>query len=161
MICRVEFDTWHASWKDLPPEGYAELRVLVPDLPENKEDWGREYTVDLMEIQDVVTRYRLELRLHPMKNGMLVSLKDRVMRLEQEGKLTRTQLAIGGAVVQIHVPNIGLLAINEVECLDDACTDVLQEKLDKGWSILAVCPPNAQRRPDYIIGRSNPGRKIQ
>jgi hypothetical protein len=159
MIVRVEFDTWHDSWKNLPPEGYAELRAAVPDLPETKETWGREHTVDLIEIQDVVNKYRLELKLHPMHNGMLVSLKARVAVLEQEGKLTRTQLAIGGAVVQIHVPNIGLIAMNEVKVLEDACTDWLQEELDKGWSILAVCPPNAQRRPDYILGRSNPGRK--
>lgn len=24
------------------------------------------------------------------------------------------------------------------------------------WRILAVCPPNAQRRPDYILSRRKP-----
>jgi hypothetical protein len=37
--------------------------------------------------------------------------------------------------------------------LDDACTDDVQRHLDEGWKILAVCPPNSQRRPDYILGR--------
>lgn len=162
MIVRVEFDTWTEAWKQLTAEGYAELRTLVPDLPDTKPDWmSSEYTLDLSEIQEVVMKYRLELKLHPLKNGMLVSLKDRVSALEREGKLTRMQLAIGGAVVQIHVPNIGLIAMNEVEVLNDGCTDALQKMLDEGWSILAVCPPNAQRRPDYIMGRSNPGRKPQ
>ena len=27
-------------------------------------------------------------------------------------------------------------------------------RLDDGWRILAICPPNSQRRPDYILGRS-------
>jgi hypothetical protein len=56
--------------------------------------------------------------------------------------------------IQIQVPNIGLLAIDEVEVLEDVCTYELQGRLDQGWRILAVCPPNAQRRPDYIIGRT-------
>lgn len=159
MICRVEFDTWHESWKALTEDGYAELRSLVPDLPEVKTDWmSTNFTVDLVEIQSVIMKYRIELKLHPLKNGMLVSLKDRVAALERECKLTRTQLAIGDAIVQIHVPNIGLIAMNEVKVLNDACTDSLQQELDEGWSILAVCPPNEQRRPDYILGRSNPGR---
>ena len=59
-----------------------------------------------------------------------------------------------GNSFHVHVPNIGLLAINEVQVLDDSCTERLQEKLDKGWRILAICPPLDQRRPDYILGRT-------
>ncbi len=58
-----------------------------------------------------------------------------------------------GRVVQIAVPDLGLLVIDEVTHLDDACTDELQRHIDDGWRILAVCPPNAARRPDYILGR--------
>ena len=57
-------------------------------------------------------------------------------------------------VVQLALPDIGLLVIDEVTWLDDACTEELQRQLDDGWRILAVCPPNAQRRPDYILGRT-------
>lgn len=56
-------------------------------------------------------------------------------------------------VVQISLPDIGLLLIDEVTWLEDECTNELQSMLDDGWRILAVCPPNAQRRPDYILGR--------
>lgn len=56
--------------------------------------------------------------------------------------------------VHVHIPNIGLLSIRVVEVLEDACTDELQRRLDSGWSILAICPPNAARRPDYILGRA-------
>lgn len=58
-----------------------------------------------------------------------------------------------GRAVQIAIPDLGLLIINEVTNLDDCCTDDLQRHLDDGWRLLAVCPPNAQRRPDYILGR--------
>lgn len=56
--------------------------------------------------------------------------------------------------VYVQVPHIGLLAIDEVQVIEDACTDSLQRELDRGWRILCVCPPNAARRPDYILGRT-------
>lgn len=56
----------------------------------------------------------------------------------------------------MHVPDLTLLTYDEVTYVDDACTDAVQQLLDKGWRILAVCPPNAQRRPDYILGRRKP-----
>jgi hypothetical protein len=44
--------------------------------------------------------------------------------------------------------------MDEVTNLDDAYTDELQEHLEDGWRIIAICPPNGQRRPDYILGRT-------
>lgn len=58
------------------------------------------------------------------------------------------------STVHIHVPNIGLLSIDEVDWIEDACTQELQSRLNDGWRILAVCPPNSTRRPDYILGRT-------
>lgn len=56
--------------------------------------------------------------------------------------------------ISVHIPNIGLLSINEVTWIENACTEELQRKLDAGYRILAVCPPNGVRRPDYILGRT-------
>lgn len=53
---------------------------------------------------------------------------------------------------QIAVANVGLLQIQKVDVMEDACTDELQKWLDRGWRILAVCPPNSTRRPDYVMG---------
>jgi len=61
--------------------------------------------------------------------------------------------------LNIAIPAIGLLAMDEVTLLEDACTDALQSMLGEGWRIIAVCPPDAQRRPDYILGRSPEMRK--
>jgi hypothetical protein len=63
-------------------------------------------------------------------------------------------------LVQVHIPNMALLSYNETMLIEDSCTDVLQNKLDGGWRILAVCP-QSQRRPDYILGRFNPQREEQ
>ncbi len=56
--------------------------------------------------------------------------------------------------VYVQVPSIGLLTISEVRVEENACTDTLQGLLDDGWRLLCVCPPNSQRRPDYILGRT-------
>lgn len=60
----------------------------------------------------------------------------------------------GATYIQIAIPDFALLHINEVEVLEDACTNELQQQLNAGWRIIAICPPNSQRRPDYILGRS-------
>jgi hypothetical protein len=90
------------------------------------------------------------LSLTPYKNTMFVPISD-------SPPLNRGDIAkeaARGNVTNTHIPNVGLLAIDEVIWLENACTELLQEALDTGWRILAVCPPNAQRRPDYILGRS-------
>lgn len=60
------------------------------------------------------------------------------------------------ARVNVHVPGMGLLAINTVKVVEDYCTDALQGWLLEGWRILAVAPQPDQRRPDYILGRYEP-----
>lgn len=56
---------------------------------------------------------------------------------------------------EVHTPGNMLATYNETMLLEDACTDALQTSMDDGWRIVAVCP-QAQRRPDYIMGRWNP-----
>lgn len=54
----------------------------------------------------------------------------------------------------VHIPNLGLMNINKLGYATDYCTEQLQNHLDKGWRILAICPQPDQRRPDYILGMS-------
>lgn len=56
----------------------------------------------------------------------------------------------------IHMPGLGLMTINQTMLLEDSCTDVLQDAIDQGWRIIAACPQPDKRRPDYILGRSDP-----
>lgn len=53
---------------------------------------------------------------------------------------------------EVHVPNLGLLNVNEVTYVEDCCTNELQTHLEKGWRIVAACPQPDQRRPDYVLG---------
>jgi len=56
--------------------------------------------------------------------------------------------------LHIHVPNYSLNSYNKVMVIEDACTDELQKHLNDGWRIICACPPLNQRRPDYILGKS-------
>lgn len=57
---------------------------------------------------------------------------------------------------EVHMPGNMLATYNQVQLLEDSCTDVLQSALSAGWRIIAVCPQPDSRRPDYIMGRFNP-----
>ena len=60
-----------------------------------------------------------------------------------------------GQRYHIHMPvpmSIMTAIVDETLLMEDACTNALQENLDNGWRIIAVCP-QPQRRPDYILGR--------
>lgn len=53
----------------------------------------------------------------------------------------------------VHIPGNALIHIDDTLLLTDCCTDYLQEKINEGFRILAICPQPDQRRPDYILGR--------
>lgn len=152
MILSVEFECWKPSWENIKPEDYAALRAVIPGLPSDhkKHDYGI-YLVD-DEALRVIARLGLTVNLKddPSIDTMLVKLQRRVEAVEQRAVGEPHQFSDR---VQITIPDLGLLYIDEVTYLDDCCTDRLQEHLADGWRILAVCPPNAQRRPDYILGR--------
>ena len=54
-------------------------------------------------------------------------------------------VAVGGSTLPIDV----------VKVVEDCCTNQLQGELDSGWRIVAVCVQPNQRRPDYILGKTN------
>ena len=93
----------------------------------------------------------IKLKIEGIAGTMLTKMRDRAPH-DWDGR-NIGEAILTGKVVQITLPDIGLMYINEVTWRDDCCTEEIQGLLEDGWRILAVCPPNAQRRPDYILGR--------
>ena len=58
--------------------------------------------------------------------------------------------------VNVHVGGGLIVTYNDLKLMEDICTDMLQNELNDGWRIIAVCVQPEQRRPDYILGRFNP-----
>lgn len=151
----VSFEAYNDAWVAISEADYSRLRKAVPTLPEEKTAWkigGTVHPVDF-EALHLIGELGLKIEVRPYENCMLVKLQDMVRRLELRVDSELARAMTIGAAVQVHVPDLALMRIDEVTYLDNACTDSLQGLLDEGWRILAVCPPNAQRRPDYILGR--------
>jgi len=54
----------------------------------------------------------------------------------------------------VIVNGLGTLSIDTVKVVQDYCTERLNDELEKGWRIVAVCVQPDQRRPDYILGKT-------
>lgn len=155
MLAMIELN-WGASdkIKALPREKYEQLRELLPQM--NLTEWkadaekqpyiyvSGDVLADLTTDGHTLERFGLEYTVKRFKNTY------RATTIDSAGNTFNTH---------VHIPNVGLLAIDEVVLLSDACTDSLQRYLDDGYRILAVCPPSAQRRPDYILGRTKESSK--
>jgi hypothetical protein len=118
------------------------------------EDDGRvrsfeSYDADLREVLRIVPADRIKLQeMEP--DG----LADLVEAVEQLGARIAAMQPAFNERVQVVVPGFALMEIRHVEVRRDYCSDALQEDLDEGWRILAICPQPDQRRPDYILGRT-------
>lgn len=138
----IDYDKFAALWPmadTTKPEKYPESSYTIPEGPCRVTN---EEAMALVELG-------VQVEIVPYPGQMLVKMSDR-SRWDHD---IRPHDFAEGKAVQISVPDQALMYIDEVTHLDDCCTDELQGYLNEGWRILAVCPPNAQRRPDYIMGR--------
>lgn len=150
MLAMIELDfNADDKIKALPPDIYAQLREAVPQL-KLPEDQGT--------VRWLTRDFLADLTTDGPALGV-AGIKFTVSRFKSTYRATVKDAAGGDVTINVAIPNLGLLAVTEVMVLDDVCTNILQAHLDEGWRILAVCPPAAQRRPDYILGRCPDWRK--
>lgn len=129
---------------DKDPAAYRLLRdrVKLVELPHTREEldqiseylpMGGDHIIDDREL-DAWTSVGIEVTMSRVRG------------------LRSNDPDIHKTIYQISVANVGLMSIQRVEVLEDCGTDALQYQLDRGWRILAVCPPNDTRRPSYVMG---------
>lgn len=128
-------------------EGFPQLDLPQDrkTLPEYSGDWAKRHIIDLEVTGALLADLGLDFELHRFTS---------TYRLRSATTHNETN-------IHVAIPNLLLFAVDEVMVLEDVCTDKLQDSLDKGWRILAVCPPAAQRRPDYVLGRQKGGPAIK
>jgi hypothetical protein len=114
--------------KDLP-NLHFEFRGLIPNT--TSQEHIKHINNKFEHIQEIV-----------------VNIVDKLERIQNTEKVFNEKC-------NVHLPGLGLLSINEVMLLEDSCTDTLQDYIGSGWRIISVCPQPDQRRPDYILGRTN------
>ncbi len=101
-----------------------------------------------------LTNMGVKLELMPLPGMMLNKMQGKPHMWEYGTRIEAPAL-MDGSAVQIAVPDMALMYIDKVRVEEDCCTDQLQDLLNEGWRILAVCPPNSARRPDYVLGIRN------
>lgn len=163
MLIKVEWpDAFHGGSKE-KWEGtdWEEVQKYHPLATGNKpkDPWDLNHYFDTptrLTDEEILNLQRLgfELKVMPYPGAMITKMSDR-NKWEYDAHAQPEDL-LSGKAVQVSIPDMALLYINEVIVETDLCTDQLQTLLDDGWRMLAVCPPNAQRRPDYVLGRVKP-----
>jgi len=147
--CRISY-TSRDKLRNLSEQDYEEIRKRVPNLElppyGERESWsGWDTRILDGEEMEFLTQRGLELEVSRIRGVV----SDSPSKLLEQG-VQMPNIAI------VSVPNVALFEVQHVTWLENACTMELQRYLDDGWRILCVCPPNDQRRPDYILGRKEP-----
>lgn len=153
LFCSVQ---WQFDYNVLTDE---QKEVFLENWPFAKESVTKEGRLDrynlskqrmtMEEVARLTKAGITQFDIEGVDGTMLTKMRDRGDLMDQ-GPLDYQ----AGRMIQITIPDNMLMFVNEVEWEDDCCTQVVQQRLDDGWRILAVCPPNAARRPDYIFGRT-------
>jgi hypothetical protein len=151
MLAIISINYWNWLQKSTP-EQRAEFRERVPqaNLTEDKDGkpgyMTSEFLADLATDGQYLLEIGIDFSIKRFKSCYRVDAQSAVIGQHTPKAATVTN-------IQVAIPNLLLWSIDEVVVLEDGCTDSLQLYLNDGWRILAICPPAAQRRPDYIIGR--------
>lgn len=169
MICKVQFP--HGT--KYTPEQVLKLRSLVnqPLETEEPDDDGLvqlkysypDYEADVLALFEAgFYTFSIEEKVSGPLIGVIERMAATMDRLEatlahRPILEAPKQDAYFNAKCEVHVPGLGLLALNQVKVLENICTDELQALLDEGWRIVAACSQPDQRRPDYVLGRYDPG----
>jgi len=159
MLAIIEFDYYtKARLTELGRDFYATFCERFPEFQlepweEGKDEppyiyFQKDPMIDLSLDGPFLTEHQIPFKIKRFKGAYY---SDAEHRRSDRGKADLPS----ASYIQVAIPNLALLEIRTVQVLEDACTEKLQSELDNGWRILAVCPPNSQRRPDYILGKTS------
>lgn len=159
MLALIELDYYTKErLKELGREFYAKFCERFPEFqldpwPEDKVDppymyFSKDPMIDLSLDGPFLTENQIHFKIKRFKGAYYSDAEHRPSH-------RKTADLPPASYIQVAIPNLALLEIRTVQVLEDACTEKLQLELDDGWRILAVCPPNSQRRPDYILGKTS------
>lgn len=154
MLYKFGYNSEKDWWENLD---WEEVKKYHPTAPEEKPtsfyylSSGDPMRFHPDEVQ-ALAALGFKLEVVPYRGAMISKMQDRADRDHWDHDVSPADI-LEAKAVQISVPDTALMYIDEVTVEEDFCTNALQEMLDEGWRILAICPPNAARRPDYILGR--------
>ncbi len=146
LMVKIEFNWDDAERvKKMDTEAYGKLRMDFPDLGLPDPDSRGSY----------ITLERGYYEMEEVEKLISYGLKPQVSKIKGLHYPNDLPAPTGSTtqITNVSCANHALFMVDEVDWLENVCTQELQTRLDRGWRILAVCPSNDARRPDYILGR--------
>lgn len=124
----------------------------------DKMKWGLDnyYSFDGTILLEDIVDCPLAVTIEHVVDRSLTRAKPFVRELTRRHKEVAVNDRTNVAVMQEH----NLMRIDKVKIETNCCTDRLQDLLDDGWRILAICVQPNQRRPDYVLGLSDKSSKL-
>lgn len=154
----IDFHSWSHT---IDPEETDKRLVFLSEKV--LLETSKEYIVELNSFMNMFPEIEIIVRgtMKTNNNGFDNAIS---LMMEAEQKLTTALKSFNEKIefnnrCDVHIGNLGLLNINQLAYTTDKCTEELQNILNEGWRILAVCPQPDQRRPDYVLGRYNENHK--
>ena len=134
--------------RDLPDEDYIALRdslslIELPAVEKKASVYSQDGWIGTIDDLTALTRFGLP----PIVKRVRGIFQEQLSQLgvpPTEGAAAQ--------VVNITIPNAALFSVRNLHVIENECTNYVQTWLDKGWRIVAVCPPNDCRRPTFILG---------
>lgn len=145
----------YTKMKELTDEQFEDLRQDVIGLPEKKDYWNGWLVTDIKGEQKL--RHLGIFEYNHGERGCGYKLFKRLRKafgkyVERKTKYETVQHT-GEIKLEGSVFNEFLISVNDVMVERDCCTERLQDHLNDGWKIIAVCNTGT-RRPDYVFGKN-------
>lgn len=142
------------SYPQWTPSLIAMIQPFIREaLKEDSPPSYRMLTGNALEVLRLVRGTGIEITI---KNEEIAAtaLESILQRIDAIAERQQSGGPVLNSRVNVAVPGLGLLLIDQVHVADNCCTEELQRLITQGWRILAICPQPDQRRPDYILGRT-------
>lgn len=163
---KPEQKSWRETFDESLVESDKDYKLVVPADAYQISELNN-YIVELERFTSVFPNLEISIKGVPKSVGSdnqdLISQMNRIAEKIEDAKNRFEKVVEFNQRCEVHVPNLGLLNINQLAYATDYCTEELQRLLHQGWRILAICPQPDQRRPDYILGmhKSNMDDSVQ
>ena len=144
-LAKISFD----YQTKLTPEQQREIKEMAfeaPFTPSDKDDNIWSPVIMLIEDAAKFGQFKVEQILPDRIKHKLTA--------STIGDFEQRNTTVINEKCNVSVGGLGLLIIDSVKVANDYCTEALQKDLNDGWRIVAICVQPDQRRPDYILGRT-------
>ena len=143
-IYKIEFD-WYDGWDQ---QKVTELNRLWPEMKAELDDQDHRKGLKSYQCSGLATidaALKVGQKFHVIEGTRYAEFED-LAKVAPAPVNERCNVVVNGA---------DLTRITKVQVIEDCCTDVLQQHLNDGAQIIAVCVQPDQRRPDYVLGYKN------